>query len=573
MQVAIPGGQGTSLREIFQTVQVAGEIFQSARNWYQQQQDSAAIVSTIDRPPVAAPRKRRPQEVAENENKRADIGSEESQEEDMDTATDAPATEATTTQSPTERTSDAITNSGGTAPGMGRGLMETLKAPWSLAEPPRLLRTYNKRKHFCIPISAKDSAKVARVTINNAGVTDRNFSPYANDNIMYSIDNGYFMIPFKCSGMYMESEEYRNLQYESSMFRVVGLRVKMSNFATHSGSLISGSAAIVGGFSGIGWNSIQTSAELIGPYVCQKYTGATHKFATGMDIVQQFSDIIPNPGYKTYDFTLGQLGTLTGHKNGVYPVCGVQNIDRLSDFQFDTPKHTEIALMATERAWMGDARTITPFTYCAGVEESPFNKVEGGFTQDPSNEPHFLTDQSSNNHKVGDIIKPTHWGNSNTFNVMPQNAAPMSKFRYTEGGAAQNALNTAYGGEQTMGNATHHSYPDMWAVKPIVPPQPGAGDPNIMACFTLETELLIEYVPKFLDPSMQNMAYYGTNYTNCNIIAGSPIHNMLWQGLPSNLTRHMPATHVSSIAEGYHNILNYGNDCVGARGGIRSTVE
>ena len=262
MQVAIPGGQRTSLREIVQTIQVAGEVFKTARDWYQHEQDTAAVVSTIEQPPIAAPRKRRPQEVAENENKRVAPGSDESQEEDMDTATDAPqATEAT----PTQRTSDAISNSQGTAPGMGRGLMESLKAPWSLAEPQTLSRTYKKRKHFCIPISTKDTAHVARVEINKRGVLDKDFSPFSNGNIMYSVDNGYFMIPFKSSAMYMEYDEFLDLQRESTMFRVVGLRVKMSNFATHSGSLIGGTAAIVGGFSGIGWNSVQTSAEVLGP--------------------------------------------------------------------------------------------------------------------------------------------------------------------------------------------------------------------------------------------------------------------------------------------------------------------
>lgn len=357
--------------------------------------------------------------------------------------------------------------------------------------------TFKKLYHYCIPITSTED-----------------FKTYTrNDGTIVATD-GHFMVPYKSSYLYMTTEEHSNLLYKYAAFKVNKASFKMSNFTSHSAILSgTGTSTLQMHYGGIGWNSTILPQSFLGPHAC---IDKDAKILSHREIFEKS----PNPGeYAPYDFKflrcLDYLGRdyLANDTDHDPTIMSTPRLESYSTYQLGAPYHTSMEVMPTEKRWYmspiyGKANTaisLTKFGALTGAQK--VNQMRNWPRALQRNQaPPVGTGRYSGHDKDGN----TYWGgvneqatvpyiHDNGFNIITTNAQPAMKFNMWSDTGTGNTT-----ADPKQGAATTQESP-VFLFKPVIPPSIDNSDPNLMVCFTLETELTVSVLDCDSNPS--NDAY------------------------------------------------------------------
>lgn len=343
--------------------------------------------------------------------------------------------------------------------------------------------TYKKLYHYCIPITSKDSELA---TTRDDGT------------IVYT--DGHFMVPYKSSYLYMTGEEHANLMYKFPAFKVNKASFKMSNFTSHSAILSgTGTSTLQMHYGGIGWSSAILPQSFLGPHAC---VDKNRSIAKHRDIYK----MQPFPGeYANYDFRimrcLNYLGRnyLPNSTDHDPTILSTPRLESYSTYQLGAPYHTSMEVMPTEKRWYmspiyGKANTAISLTkFGALTTAQKINQMRNWpRAVQKSGAPPAGTGRYSGH----DIDGNTYWGginaslatpyiHDNGFNIITTNAQPAMKFNMWSDPGTSNTT-----ADPKQGAATTQESP-VFLFKPIIPPSIDNSDPNLMVCFTMETELTV----------------------------------------------------------------------------------
>lgn len=365
--------------------------------------------------------------------------------------------------------------------------------------------TFKKLFHYCIPITSKPDIQT---------------STLANGTIVLA--DGHFMVPYKSSYLYMTAEEHANLLYKYAAFKVSKASFKMSNFTSHSAILSgTGTSTLQMHYGGIGWNSAILPQSFIGPHAC---TDHVHQHVLSH---KEIYEKTPYPGeYLPYDFKIMRCLDFNGRDYSPNlpdkdpTILSTPRLESYSTYQLGSPYHTSMEVMPTEKRWYmspiyGKANTAISLTRFSQLTAAQKINQQRNWPRNlqRSQAPPAGTNRYSGHDKDGN----TFWGgipadvetpyiHDQGFNIITTNAQPAMKFNmWSDTGSGSTTA------DPKQGAATTQESP-VFLFKPIIPPSIDQSDPNLMVCFTMETELVVSALDCDSNPStdtLMSRLFYG----------------------------------------------------------------
>ncbi len=413
-------------------------------------------------------------------------------------------------------------NTDAEAAGFGLGRIRPLRAPYC-GTPGSLTRCYKKRMHFQLrPKTLKSMCTQLRpIDSNQNGVAAIGFQDWV-------------VIPWKSNGMYMNRFDFNNLKFGSLMYRYKSAKFNLSNFSTHQGTVVgTGTPQVSIQMSGVGFESVHVSSKEIGHWfvgnastnaasqitACTSYQwGDTMGFFDTMTLINN-----PANYYQNYPFRVIQVfkdsGDVVGTDQSVAihnteePQFLLTNLSNYSHFGYAQPPQNG-ASFNIKKKWragrlerisvprrvtaIGNVNNPNMYTNELASGESIKSRIQppvaGSQIQKQGHIPTFrgaLFSDYGENIAPNEFTTVTNFGNTaiSTAQVNPigQGGNP---FQISNG-----AFNEAqmFGFEHTGGDPQK----DLYAFRIITPPNPidSSADPDISICFTIETELEVEYIP------------------------------------------------------------------------------
>lgn len=413
-------------------------------------------------------------------------------------------------------------NTDAEAAGFGLGRIRPLRSPECPA-PGSLTRCYKKRMHFFLrPKTIKNMAtRLTPISTNEFEVAGIGFQDWV-------------VIPWKSVNMYMNRFDFNNLKFGSLMYNYKSAKVKLSNFSTHQGTVVgTGTPQVSIQMSGVAFESILISSKEIGPWfvgnatvdttgeitACTSYSWNT---TTGIFDTMSLNN---NPAnyYQSYPYRVVQIFRDCGDRvgqdqtniinNDIQPNLIMTNMSNFSEFGFAQPPISDM-MVNIKKKWragrierpsiprrvhsVGNVGNPNPYYHELASGESIKSMVSpavvGSAIQKQGHIPTFRGNIFSD---YGENIAPNefttvaNYGNT----VVAQNSVnPVG-----EGGNPFQINNGAFNEVQMFGFEHTGGDPqkDLFAFRIITPPNPidASSDPDISICFTIETELEVEYIP------------------------------------------------------------------------------
>lgn len=382
---------------------------------------------------------------------------------------------------------------------------------------------YSKRLHFSVPITSPNNGTsyIWRKTVSNG------------HNFGYGY-SGWIPIPWKHISMYLNNTDVRALQSECLMYRFKQAGFRLSNFAVHQVTLAAtGTPTIELQLSAVGYEACHCSARDIGPYIINGRPTITDntideiESKSWLDIKDLFETTKftnnPSQQYVEYPLRLYQViqsppdNLSNSEMSTPNPVFPITNLSNFSTFSLSQPAIREAVFNMPPKEWrngVGERMTICKTRNdTADIPNPSIDMLYFG-------QNHVLTGDAAyyltkNGYDPSAISASTY---IKTLNIAPQQFTSITKggnsLLYTPSdfaasgstapssvynGAGVNNVNSRVPMAGQLGSQTPNEMNDLYAFKFVIPPNPvDANHPlSIMATFTIEAELEIEYIDSF----------------------------------------------------------------------------
>jgi len=392
------------------------------------------------------------------------------------------------TGAPTQNAAGGVANGGNTTTSTEFGKVMTL-LPVNPDEGKTQRCTFKKRQHFYIKIKrSSDTPSIAW---------------YSDDSQTANVHNGWFVMPMQSSGMYMDNAELAKLFSYSSKFRVLGAGFSMSNF-TMMTATASAAVGLTQQFGGIGWESVVMGSKELGPHYIGELGDNRINGSTYDSIAQYFNE--PHK-HEEFTFRLAQTAQsayaeMTSATDGRM-VGAVHNLSAHSKYGMGKPPVTELMIRPPHKHWIqvGPVRpTTTLLRHPGAVGTAPRISVNQiatlpvwGLNNSLNAEKAKLDGVWAINGAKSTIIMGSKDATNRGFNhfrIFTPNAAPTVKFSFTASGYSADNKNITPPGQE--GDGTPMDMP-VYCFRPVVPPTIDGSDPNLIALFTVETAMMVEY--------------------------------------------------------------------------------
>lgn len=413
-------------------------------------------------------------------------------------------------------------NTDAEAAGFGLGRIRPVFSP-KCPSPKSLTRCYKKRMHFFVrPKTLKSlCTRLTPISANLKEVAAIGFQDW-------------IVIPWKSSAMYMNRFDFNNLKHGSLMYNYKSAKVSLSNFSTHQGTVVgTGTPQVTIQMSGVAFESVLVSSKEIGPWFVgnasvtnNQITACTsYSFNTAVGIFDTMS-MINNPStyYQSYPYRAIQIFRPDGDiqqydqtqavDTSNAPNLLVTNLSNYSNFGFAQPPDSAIDVQIKKKWRAGrferPSVAFRAHTIDISVPNNPFTQEYASGRNIRSvvqpavagsqicKEGHIPTFRGAMFSDYGESIAPEEFTTCSNHGVNANRQASVNNTSSSGNPYSINPL-SAFSAQDMFsfvpGNGDHQK--DLFAFRIITPPNPidASADPDISICFTVETELEVEYLP------------------------------------------------------------------------------